>query len=114
MQSDSLPGRVEPSRAFFRRMLSRALRAASRARLAISAFSRMDFPTPGFSSRNCSSLSLTTAFTRVRISLLPSFALVWPSNWASVSLTEITQVKPSRQSSPDTFSSPLNMPAFLP
>ena len=42
-------------------------------------------------------------FTRVRISLLPSLALVWPSNWASVSLTEMTTVSPSRQSSPEIF-----------
>ena len=33
---------------------------------------------------------LSLLFTRVRISELPSFALVWPSNWASVSFTEIT------------------------
>ena len=34
--------------------------------------------------------------TRELISVLPSFALGWPSNWASFSLTLMTQVKPSR------------------
>ena len=36
---------------------------------------------------------------------LPSFALVWPSNSASCSLTEMTQIRPSRTSAPDRFSS---------
>ena len=78
------------------------------------AFSRIALPTVGFSSKNSASFSVTTAFTSVRISLLPSLALVWPSNWASVSLTEMTQVKPSRQSSPETFSSSLRIFIFLP
>ena len=37
--------------------------------------------------------------------LMPSFALVWPSNSASCSLTEITQMRPSRTSAPERFSS---------
>ena len=41
--------------------------------------------------------------TKELISVLPSFALVWPSNWASFSLTLMTQVKPSRTSSPERF-----------
>ena len=95
-------------------MDSRAFRAASRARLAIMAFSRMSLPTLGFSSRKISSFSETTELTRVRISALPSLALVWPSNWASVSFTEMTQVRPSRQSSPDTLSSFFKTPIFRP
>ena len=51
---------------------------------------------------------------QVRISLLPNFDLVWPSNWASVSLTEMTQVRPSRQSSPETFSSSFSSLIFRP
>ena len=95
-------------------MDSRALRAASRARLAMRALSRMARPTAGFSSKYSESLSVTMLLTRVRISLLPSLALVWPSNWASVSLTEMTQAMPSRQSSPDTLSSSLRIFIFLP
>ena len=98
-----------PPRAVLRRMDSRARLAASRARLAVRALSKIMRPTWGFSSRKTSSLSETMLFTNVRISLLPSFALVWPSNWASVSLTEMTQVRPSRQSSPETFSSSLSI-----
>ena len=103
-----------PPRAVLRRMDSRAFLAASRARLAVRALSRIIRPTWGFSSRKISSFSETMLLTRVRILLLPSFALVWPSNWASVSLTEMTQVRPSRQSSPETFSSFFSMPIFRP
>src|SRR3712207_6460345 len=38
-------------------------------------------------------------------SAVPSFALVCPSNWGSVSLTLTTAVRPSRTSSPDRFPS---------
>ena len=78
------------------------------------ALSRIIRPTWGFSSRKVSSFSATRLFTRVRISELPSLALVWPSNWASVSFTEMTQVRPSRQSSPETFSSSFSSLIFLP
>ena len=95
-------------------MLSRALRAASRARFAVIALSKIARATAGFSSKNWSSLSPTTLSTSVRISLLPSFCFVCPSNCASGSLTEMTADKPSRQSSPLTLSSPLMMPVFTP
>ena len=36
---------------------------------------------------------------------LPSLVLVWPSNWGSRSLTEMTAVSPSRTSSPERLSS---------
>jgi hypothetical protein len=74
----------------------------------------MALPTAGFSSRKISSFSLTTALTSVRISELPSLALVWPSNWASVSFTEMTQHSPSRQSSPEILSSSFKIFIFLP
>lgn len=48
------------------------------------------------------SFSLIRLSTRVRISVLPNFALVWPSNWASFSLTLMMAVRPSA-SSPDRF-----------
>ena len=103
-----------PPRAVLRRMDSRAFLAASRARLAVRALSRIIRPTWGFSSRKVSSFSETIVFTNVRISLLPSFAFVCPSNWASVSFTEITQVRPSRQSSPEILSSSLSILIFRP
>ena len=71
-------------------------------------------PTAGFSSKNSSNFSETMELTRVRISEFPSLALVWPSNWASVSFTEMMQVRPSRQSSPLTFSSSLSSFILLP
>ena len=40
-----------------------------------------------------------------RISELPSFALVWPSNCGSGSFTEMTADRPSRASSPDRLAS---------
>ena len=78
------------------------------------ALSRMSRAALGFSSRYSSSFSDTTDMVRVRMEALPSFALVCPSNWASVSLTAITQVRPSRQSSPETLSSFFRILAFLP
>ena len=54
----------------------------------------VDHPPPGSGCRYC-----------------PSF-LVCPSNWASVSLTLMTQVNPSRTSSPESFSRPLRMLYF--
>ena len=65
-----------PPSAVLRRMDSRALRAASRARLAVIALSKIVRATTGFSSRNCISLSDTRPSTNVLISLLPSFAFV--------------------------------------
>ena len=59
MQSRSLSGMAAPPRAVFRRTDSRALRAASRARFAMRAFSRMALPTAGFSSRYSESFSVT-------------------------------------------------------
>ena len=103
-----------PPSAVLRRMDSLAFLASSLARLAVRALSKIIRPTWGFSSRKVSSFSETMLFTSVRISLLPSLALVWPSNCASVSFTEMTQVRPSRQSSPETFSSSFSILIFRP
>ena len=56
-QSASLPGRPALSRLPLRRVSSRALRAASRARAASMAFSRMALASRGFSSKNWFSFS---------------------------------------------------------
>ncbi len=103
VQSASLPGRVEFSSADLRRVRSRALRAASRARAASTALVRIRRASPGFSSRNSPSLRLTVSLTSPSTGGLPSFVFVWPSNWGSPSLTEITAVSPSRTSSPERF-----------
>ena len=79
------------------------MRAASRAREAAIALSKIARATAGFSSRNVISLSETVALTRPAISVLPSLPFVWPSNCASLTLTLMTQVRPSRTSSPDSF-----------
>ena len=43
---------------------------------------------PGCSSSQVMSWSLTVVSTNERISVLPSFVLVWPSNWGSRSFTD--------------------------
>ena len=58
-QSASLPGRPPESSAPLRRVRSRALRAASRARAASIALPTIFFITAGFLSKNSPSLSLT-------------------------------------------------------
>ena len=105
VQSASLPGRVEFSSADLRRVRSRALRAAWRARAASTDFETIRRASPGCSSRNSPSLRLTVSLTRPSTGGLPSFVFVWPSNCGSASFTEITAVRPSRTSSPVRFSS---------
>ena len=48
------------------------------------------FARRGSSSRNSESLEPTALSTKPRISELPSLVLVWPSNWGSRNLTDIT------------------------
>ena len=86
VQSASLPGRVEFSSADLRRVRSRALRAAWRARAASTALPTIRFASPGFSSKNSPSLRLTVSLTRPSIGGLPSLVLVWPSNCGSCEL----------------------------
>ena len=105
VQSASLPGRVEFSSADLRRVRSRALRAASRARAASTDLQTIRRASVGFSSRNSPSLRLTVSLTRPSTGGLPSLVFVWPSNCGSASFTEITAVRPSRTSSPERFGS---------
>ena len=104
-QSASFPGSVEFSSADLRRVRSRALRAASRARCAATALRMIRLASPGFSSRNSASPLLTAAWTKPSTGGLPSLVLVWPSNWGSPILTEMIAVRPSRMSSPCRFGS---------
>ena len=83
-----------------RRTRSRALRAASRARAASTAFWMTRFATPGFSSRKVPRRSLMIASTMPFTSVLPSFVLVCPSNCGRGIFTLMTAVRPSRMSSP--------------
>ena len=80
VQSASLPGRVEFSSADLRRVRSRALRAAWRARAASTDFETIRRASAGCSSRNSPSLRLTVSLTRPSTGGLPSFVFVWPSN----------------------------------
>ena len=99
-QSASLPGSVEFSSADLRRVRSRALRAASRARCACTAFVMICLASVGFSSRNSARPLLTAACTKPSTGGLPSLVFVWPSNCGSWIFTEMIAVRPSRMSSP--------------
>ena len=104
-QSASLPGSDMLSSALLRRVSSRALRAAWRARAAEIVLLMICRASCGFSSRNSASFWLTTCLTRLSIGGLPSFVFVWPSNCGLRSLTEMTAARPSRTSSPSRLSS---------
>ena len=104
-QSASLPGSVEFSSADLRRVRSRALRAASRARAASTALRIAWRASAGFSSRNSASPLLTAACTKPSTGGLPSLVFVWPSNCGSAIFTEMIAVRPSRTSSPWRFGS---------
>ena len=104
-QSASLPGSVEFSSADLRRVRSRALRAASRAREASTVLRITRLASAGFSSRNSARPRFTAACTKPSTGGLPSLVLVWPSNWGSWIFTEMIAVRPSRTSSPWRFGS---------
>ncbi len=89
-----------PSSTPLRRVSSRALRAASRARAASTIFEQMIFASAGCSSRNSASFALTTSWTIGCTSELTSLSLVCDENLGSGTLTDSTQVRPSRMSSP--------------
>ena len=72
------------------RAVSRALRAAARAREASTALRMTASASFGFSSRNSASFALTTDSTKPCMPGLPSLVFVWPSNCGSVSLAEMT------------------------
>ena len=101
MQSASLPGRPMPPMADLR-AVSRALRAAARAREASTALRMTALASFGFSSRNSASFAFTTDSTKPCMPGLPSLVFVWPSNCGSVSLAEMTADRPSRMSSPSS------------
>ena len=75
-QSASLPGSALPSRADFRRVSSRALRAAWRAFRAATALVTICFASCGFSSRNSASFALTACLTSPSTHGLPSLVFV--------------------------------------
>ena len=83
-----------------RRVISRALRAASRARAASTILLQMTFASTGFSSKNSASLLATTSCTTGCTSPDTNLSLVCDENLGSGTFTESTQVKPSRISSP--------------
>ena len=112
-QSASLPGRLPDASAPFRRTRSRALRAASRAVIACTAFRMIFLAVGGFSSRYCPSISFVTVSTKVPTSLFESFVFVCPSNCGSRTRTDSTAVIPSRRSSPDGGVSPFRRPCFF-
>ena len=107
--SASLPGSPAPSRAPLRRVRSRALRAASRARAASSTLKTMRLATDGVSSRKAESRSPIRLSTMPLTSELPSLPLVWPSNCGLGTLTLMTAHSPSRASSPCS-GSPMSLP----
>ena len=94
------------SSAPLRRVISRALRAASRARAASTTLPATALASLGFSSRNSDSFSPIADSTTGLTSDDTSLSLVWDENFGSGTLTEITAVSPSRASSPEvlTFS----------
>ena len=88
---------VEPSAPL--RTISRAFRAASRARAASTDLPTIFLATVGFCSKNSVSRSFRNDSTAPLTSEL-SLPLVCPSNWGCGSFTEITATRPSRTSSP--------------
>ena len=112
-QSASLPGRFATSIAVLRRVSSRALRAASRASAASTILPTTIRASAGFSSNHSASFSLTRPSTAGRTSEETSLSLVCDENFGSGTLTDRTQVSPSRASSPESatfsfFASPLS------
>src|SRR5438552_18925506 len=98
-QSASLPGSDMLSSADLRRVSSRALRAASRARDAAIALLTIWRASFGLSSRNSASFAFTVDSTRPLIAGFPSFDFVWPSNCGFCSFTEITAARSEEHTS---------------
>ncbi|MCY1241185.1 hypothetical protein D9M72_540750 [compost metagenome] len=89
-----------PSIRPLRRVISRALRAASRARAASTILPQMILASPGVSSRKSFRALPTSSSTGRRTSEETSLSLVCELNLGSGTLTESTQDRPSRMSSP--------------
>ena len=99
-QSASFPGSEARSSAPLRRVSSRALRAASRARAASTTLLMTLRASPGCSSNHSDSFSATILSTTGRTSEDTNLSLVCEEKLGSGTLTESTHVKPSRMSSP--------------
>ncbi len=99
-QSASLAGMEPESSAVFRRVRSRARRAASRAWAATTPRWASFFASAGLVSSHSPSASPTAFKTNASISGLSSFSFGWLLNAGSGSLTETTATRPSRRSSP--------------
>ena len=105
-QSASLPGSANESSTFLRRVISRALRAASRALRAWVALPMIRFAGAGFSSRNSASPFVTAPWTRPRISVFPSFVFVVALKLGIVQLHgDDGREALARTSSPERFGS---------
>ncbi len=114
LQSRSLSGIWPPaSRAVLRRMDSRAFFGGLPARLAIMAFSRMAAHRRGSPPKLLQLLGDDVIHQRPDLTVA-QLCLGLALNWASVSFTEMMQVRPSRQSSPETFSSSFRSFIFWP
>jgi hypothetical protein len=112
-QSASLPGRTPVSSALFLRVRSRALRAASRARAAESAFSMIARP-PGVLLEELGELLVDHALDGALDLAVAQLGLGLPLELRLLDLDRETQVSPSRTSSPESASSPpfLKRPAL--
>ncbi|MNE64967.1 hypothetical protein D3C80_1604110 [compost metagenome] len=99
-QSANLPGRPAISSAPLRRVISRALRAASRARAASIILPTTALASFGFSNRKSEKYLPISCSTAVFTSEETSLSLVCELNLGSGTLTEMIAVKPSRASSP--------------
>ena len=66
----------------------------------------------GLRSNQSASQSLQAFCTKLFASVLPSLVLVWPSNCGFASFTETIAARPSRMSSPVSFSS-FSLSSFL-
>ena len=99
-QSASLPGRPARSSAPLRRVISRARRAASRARAASIILPTTILASDGFSSRYSLSSSFICCSTADFTSEETSLSLVCEENFGSGTFTETTAIRPSRASSP--------------
>jgi hypothetical protein len=99
-QSASLPGRPEHRRARLCGTVSRALRAASRARAASTTFRRSPSRPPGSRRSQCESLLVHHLLDEALDLRGDQRSLVCEENFGSGSFTEMTAVRPSRASSP--------------
>ena len=99
-QSANLPGSPEVSSMLFLLVSSLAFFALILALAARAHLSTIALPSFVFFDSHLGNSWLTKTWTLDFISVFPSFVLVWPSNWGSLTLTETTPVIPSLISSP--------------